>query len=127
MDLGIAKQPCCTLITGIHEPSYPMQATTSPIQLQQLNSKAPPQIKQLAVVQGAARRKVVVDPLRALLHRDVRIVDRVQDPVEPDLRGVELHEVRREVARGRLEDVVLEVEGHVFLHRHARGDLAQEF
>ena len=101
-----------------------MNTFFSSIQLQQFDGKPTPEIEQLPLVQNPAGRKVMIDPLCAFLHGDVRVVDRIQDSVEANLGCMELNEVGSEVARGSLEDVVLEVEGDVLLHRHACCELA---
>ena len=72
---------------------------------------------------GQYRRQHMVEPFCALLHGDVRIVDRVQNVIKPDVCGVELEEMCRKVPGRRLKEVVLEVKGDVLLHRHANGDL----
>ena len=100
-------------------------ARASLVQPQDLDGTPPLQRERLIRIEE--RRHLVREPGRALLHRHVWVVDRVQDALEPNLLRVELHEVRREVARGCLEDIVLEVERHVLLHRHPGDDLAGEF
>ena len=59
----------------------------------------------------------MIDPLRAFLHADERIIDRVQDPVEANLGGVELNESSGKIPGRGLKDIILQVKGNVFLHR----------